>query len=104
MLKTTESAIVHLVGACRRRPYLTIVLSLLLALLGAVYTYQNIAINTDTEQLISPKLPWRQRDIAYDAAFPQQASTLLVVVDGATPEIAASAAGTLADALAQTQG
>src|SRR5271165_3021847 len=104
MLKTTESAIVHLVSACRRRPYLTIVLSLLLALLGAVYTYQNIAINTDTDQLISSKLPWRQRDIAYDAAFPQQANTLLVVVDGATPEIAASAAGTLADALAQTQG
>ncbi|HTO79616.1 MAG TPA: MMPL family transporter, partial [Methylocystis sp.] len=104
MLATTESAIVALVGACRRRPYLTIVLSLLAALLAAVYTYQNIAINTDTEQLISPSLPWRQRDIAFDKAFPQQANTLLVVVDGATPERADSAAAALTAALAQTQG
>ncbi len=104
MLATTETAIVALVGACRRRPYLTIVLSLLVALLSAVYTYENIAINTETDQLISSRLPWRQRDIAYDAAFPQQANTLLVVVDGATPELAASAAGTLAAALAKTQG
>ncbi len=104
MLQTTEAAIVALVGACRRRPYLTIALSLFVALLSAVYTYQNIAINTDTDQLISAKLPWRQRDIAYDAAFPQQANTLLVVVDGATPELAERAAGALASALAKTQG
>ncbi len=104
MLATTETAIVNLVSACRRRPILTILVSLILAALSAAYTYQNIAINTDTDQLISAKLPWRQRDIAYDAAFPQQANTLLVVVDGATPELAESAAGTLAAALAKTQG
>ncbi len=104
MLETTETAIVKLVNACCRRPVLTLVLATILTCLGAAYTYQNIAINTDTDQLISAKLPWRQRDIAYDAAFPQQASTLLVVVDGATPEIAESAAGALASALAKTQG
>ena len=104
MLATTESAIVHLVSVCCRRPLLTILLAAILTFFGAAYTYKNIAINTDTEQLISSKLPWRQRDIAYDAAFPQQASTLLVVVDGATPEMAASAAETLAAALAKTQG
>ena len=104
MLETTESAIVKLVNLCCRRPILTLVLAATLTCLSAIYTYENIAINTDTDQLISAKLPWRQRDIAYDAAFPQQASTLLVVVDGATPEIAESAAGALASALAKTQG
>ncbi|ARN82063.1 MMPL family transporter [Methylocystis bryophila] len=104
MLQSTESAIVALVGACRRRPYLTIVVSLLVALLAGSYAYQNIAINTDTDQLISSKLPWRQHEIAFDAAFPQQDKTLLVVVDGATPELAESAAGRLAAALAKTQG
>ena len=104
MLETTKSAIVKLVNACRRRPLVTIVLATILTCLGVAYTYQNIAINTDTDQLISAKLPWRQRDIAYDAAFPQQASTLLVVVDGATPEIAEGATNALASALAKTQG
>ncbi|MFY9658266.1 MAG: MMPL family transporter [Methylocystis sp.] len=104
MLETTESAIVNLANACCRRPLLTIGLAAVLTCLAVAYTHQNIAINTDTEQLISAKLPWRQRDIAYDAAFPQQANTLLVVVDGATPELAESAAGALASALAKTEG
>jgi uncharacterized protein len=104
MLATTESAIVTLVSLCCRRPILTIVLAAILTFFGAAYTYQNIAINTDTDQLISAKLPWRQSELAFDAAFPQQDKTLLVVVDGATPEIAESAAGTLAAGLAKTQG
>lgn len=104
MLETIESAIVNLVGACCRRPLLTIVISLFLALVGAIYTYENITINTDTGQLIPSNLPWRQREIAFDAAFPQQVNTLLVVVDGATPELAASAAAKLATQLSKTPG
>jgi len=74
----------------------------MMALVGVVYTHENVAINTDTSQLISSRLPWRQRELRFDAAFPQQVDTLLVVVDGATPELADSAAKTLAAALAKT--
>jgi hypothetical protein len=71
-----------------------------LATLGAVlFTYENFAINTDTSEFISSKLPWRQREIQLDAAFPQQVDTLLVVVDGKTPELAADAADRLGAAL-----
>jgi hopanoid biosynthesis associated RND transporter like protein HpnN len=71
-----------------------------LATLGAVlFTYENFAINTDTSEFISSKLPWRQREIQLDAAFPLQVDTLLVVVDGKTPELAADAADRLGAAL-----
>jgi predicted RND superfamily exporter protein len=65
-----------------------------LATLAAVlFTYEKFAINTDTSEFISSKLPWRQREIQLDAAFPQQVDTLLVVVDGKTPELAGRCRG-----------
>jgi uncharacterized protein len=102
MFESIESMIVSLVRVCCRRSGFTVVLASMMALVGVVYTHENIAINTDTSQLISSRLPWRQRELRFDAAFPQQVDTLLVVVDGATPELADSAAKTLAAALAKT--
>ena len=52
----------------------------------------NFALNTDITTLISPKLEWRQREIAYLKAFPGQATTILAVIDGPTPELAEDAA------------
>jgi hopanoid biosynthesis associated RND transporter like protein HpnN len=73
----------------------------LLLTVGAIlFTVDNFAIHTDTSQLISPRLPWRQRELQLDAAFPQQVDTLLVVVDGATPELADAGAKRLTAALA----
>ena len=60
-----------------------------------------MAIDTDSSKLFSPSLPWRQREIAYDAAFPHQARLIAVIVDGNTPELAESAASALAQRLAQ---
>ncbi len=57
-------------------------------------------MTTDTEQLISAKLPWRQNGIAFAQAFPQQGNVIAVVVDAKTPELAESAAQTLAERLA----
>ncbi len=56
-------------------------------------------MTTDTAELISTDLEWRQREIAYDAAFPQQEDLVVAVVDGATAEIAESAAARLTEAL-----
>ena len=49
-------------------------------------------MNTDSEQLIDAKVGWRMRQARFDAAFPQQTNLTLVVIDGATPELAGSAA------------
>src|ERR1700749_4732280 len=59
----------------------------------------NFRMTTDTAQLISPKVGWRQNEQALDRAFPQNGDQTVVVVDGKTPELADAAAGRLADAL-----
>ena len=53
-------------------------------------------MTTDTETLLSAKLPWRVRQAAFDKAFPSAGSSLVVVVDGRTPELSEEAAATLA--------
>jgi uncharacterized protein len=95
-----ETAVLKIFRICCVRPALTLILYLLLTLVAVLFTYENFAIHTDTSQLISSRLPWRQRELQLDAAFPQQVDTLLVVVDGASPELANSGAKNLAAALA----
>jgi len=94
-----ETAISRVVRACCRRPFLVLAVAALATLAAVLFTYEKFAINTDTSEFISSKLPWRQREIQLDAAFPQQVDTLLVVVDGKTPELAADAADKLGSAL-----
>lgn len=77
------------------------VVALLIAALAAGdYVSGHFAMNTSTEDLISPQTLWRKREAVYDAAFPQQNQLIDVVVDGATAERADWGAQELADALA----
>ena len=79
-----------------------IVLALAVALTGAALAYsaRHFAMSTDTADLISTKLEWRQKELAYEAAFPQLQKVTIVVIDGATPELADDAAVRLSAALA----
>ena len=95
-----ESAIFRIFRLCTARPVLTLVIYLMVTVAAVLFTTENFAIHTDTSQLISSRLPWRQRELELDAAFPQQVSTLLVVIDGTTPELADDGAKRLAVALA----
>ena len=54
-----------------------------------------LSIDTDTDRLLSEKLPWRQREIAFDKEFPQNSALIAVVVAGSTPEQAESATAAL---------
>jgi hopanoid biosynthesis associated RND transporter like protein HpnN len=75
-------------------------MGLLLAAGSVDYCMGHFALTADTNQLLSPDLPWRKTEAAYNKAFPQTAGVTAVVVDGATPEIAGAAAERLAGALA----
>jgi uncharacterized protein len=97
-----EAVVVNVVKACCWRPGLTLLVATVISFGAVSYTYEKFAINTDNSQLISSKLPWRQRELQLDAAFPQQVDTLLVVVDGATPEQASGATKSLTAALAKS--
>ena len=67
---------------------------------GAIdYGRRHFAIDTDTSQLISAALPWRQRELQLDAAFPQRTDTIVIVVDGLTPDLADVSARALAEEL-----
>ena len=70
-------------------------LALTLAAISAWFVNSHFAMNTDSEKLISADVGWRQREIKFDALFPQQTNLILVVIDGATPELAEAAAAGL---------
>ncbi|HVV64728.1 MAG TPA: MMPL family transporter [Rhizomicrobium sp.] len=68
----------------------------LAALAAGLYTAQHFNMNTNSETLISPELDWRKREARFDTLFPQQNNLILVVLDGATPELAERAQRLLA--------
>jgi uncharacterized protein len=90
-----RSTIANIVGACIRFPWLVIAAFVLVGIASGIYAAQNFAINTSVENLISPDLEWRQREIVFEKAFPGRYDTIQVVVDAPTPELASQAAAAL---------
>ena len=97
-----ESIIAGCTRVCCRVPWLVILIALIATAGAGEYARRHFAIDTDTSQLISSGLPWRQRELQLDAAFPQRTDTIVVVVDGPTPELADASARALAEELAKT--
>ncbi|HEY8610114.1 MAG TPA: MMPL family transporter, partial [Roseomonas sp.] len=98
-MTTKTSLIGRVVAFSAARPWTVLVLGLVLAAAALFYTTRHFAMTTDTAELISTDLEWRQREIAYDAGFPQQEDLVVAVIDGVTPELAEAAAARLAAAL-----
>jgi len=96
MLKNTLAVVAT---ACTSRAWSVIVIALSLATLSSVYVIDHFAINTDINKLISPDLPWRQREIAFSRAFPQGVGVIVAVVEAPTAELASQASGVLAQQL-----
>ena len=94
------TAIGRLVSSSLPRAWQVIAASLVLALVAAIYAAGHFKMTTDTAQLISADVAWRQHEIAFDNAFPQLKDSIIVVVDGKTPELAERGAAELADKLA----
>ncbi len=85
----------RLVALACRRPWAVLGAALLLTIASLVFAGQHFTMTTDATALISPKVDWRVNERRMDAAFPQNGDTLLVVIDGATPEIAEASAAAL---------
>src|ERR1700724_2271387 len=88
-----NSAIIRIVDFCVQRRWQVVVFGILLAVASAIYDVRRFSITTDTDSLISQKLPWHQRQAPLSRAFPQQG--ILVVVTAATPENAEQATNAL---------
>ena len=85
----------------RRLAWLVVVGSVAVSAVAVVYLAGNIRINTDTDDMLSPDLPFRRHSEAFDKAFPQFSDNLLVVIDGQTPDLADDVARALAMRLRQ---
>jgi uncharacterized protein len=94
-----NSAIVRTVEFCTRHIWGVIIVALILAGVSGTYTVRHFAIDTNVNNLISRDLPWRKRELEYQAAFPQNTKLILVVVEGPTPEQTAAATRALAQGL-----
>jgi uncharacterized protein len=87
------------VAYCVRYPAWVIAAALVLAALSTTYTARHFAIDTDINNLISDRLPWRHNEIAFQQAFPQTVELILVDVAAPSPEAAKSAAREVLQAL-----
>ena len=98
-MSTRASLIGRVVATSTRHPLIVLLLAVVLTGAALVYTAQHFAMTADTTDLISRKLEWRQRELAFEAAFPQLQNLTMVVVDGATPELTDAATRRLTAAL-----
>ena len=87
------------VGAVGRHAKTVLVVSLAVTALSVAAVAEWLGINTDTTDMLSPDLPFRVNSRAMDAAFPQFSDSLLIVIDGDTPDQADDAARALAQSL-----
>ena len=85
-------------------PLEIVIAFVILAAASGLYVAQHFAIDTDVNALISADLPWRQRELGYESAFPQSTQEILAVVDAHAPELAGAAAAALTEQLSQDDG
>ncbi len=85
----------------RRRAAWVLASTAIVTAAAAYHTATELAIDTDTSSMISPELPFRRHAEAFMRAFPQFADSIVVVVEGETPDLAEDAAIDLLGALAR---
>src|SRR6201994_314112 len=94
-----NSVVVRIVDFSARRRELVLIAGFLLTIAAASYDAARFSITTDTQNLISRDLPWRQRQAALSSAFPPK--DISVGVTASTPENAQQATNALQRDLSQ---
>jgi uncharacterized protein len=99
-MKTITALVVRAVGFCTQNAWSVIALSILLAVASSWYAATHFKMTTDVNQLISSNIPWRQREAAFEKAFPQF-ELIVAVVQAPTPELVEAATSALVSRLSQ---
>ena len=92
------SIIVRIVEFCIRRAWMVVGVALLIAIGSSVYTASHFRLNSDVGAMLSDKLDWSKRDIAFENAF-GRFGIIDVVVAAPTPELTGAATVELTQAL-----
>ncbi|HEX7760862.1 MAG TPA: MMPL family transporter [Caulobacteraceae bacterium] len=97
--ETRASLFGRWVAFCADHALTVSLIVLVLGVVAAVYAVGHFAMSTNTDELISKALPWRQQEAAFDKAFPQNTAQIVIVIDGKTPELAEQATNALTEKL-----
>ena len=89
----------RLAALATRRPWTVAGLGLALAVAALVWVLTHFAMTTDTDQLLSAGLAYRQGEAAFDKLFNPEGDRIVIVVDGRTPELAEAAAAAISTKL-----
>src|SRR6185437_10187094 len=89
----------RVVRFCSRHALAVVAICVIVCSAAAFYALTHFAMDNNSEDLLSTSLSWRQTELAYDAAFPQENNLTLVTIDGVTAERAEQAAAALTAAL-----
>ena len=99
-MKTLTAFVVRTIAFCIHFPWWVIVGAIVLAAVSTWYAASHFSMTTDINQLISSNSPSRQRELAFEKAFPQFDS-IIAVIDAPTPELVEQATGALVARLSQ---
>lgn len=75
-----------------RFPWLLILFTFALCSGSLYYTVNNLGVNTNTAEMLSPDLPFQKNRQRIETEFPQDAGVIILVVDALTPEETSQAA------------
>ncbi len=98
-----QELIARIVSLCARRAVPAIAVWLLASAAAIGFVATHFAIDTDSSHLLPADLPWRQREVEFDKAFPHRSLVIAIVIDARTPELADRAAAALTQRLAGDQ-
>src|SRR5208282_1029498 len=99
-MKMITALVVRAIDFCGQYAWPVFAAALLLAVASSWYAATHFSMTTDINQLISTNIPWRQREAAFEKAFPQY-ELLDAVIDAPTPELADAATDALVQRLSQ---
>ena len=92
------------VGFVGHHAPLVLLITFLVTVGVLAFTVGHFRIDMDMSNMISEKLPYRKLDKELDRAFPQLGNTILVVLDGDTPEATRAYAKMLVERLDKEKG
>jgi hypothetical protein len=102
-MKSITAIVVRAIEICARFAWPVIGAAILLTVASSWYAATHFSITTDIDKLISPNIPWREREAAFEKAFPQY-ELIVGVIDAPTPELADEATAALVQRLTAQKG
>src|ERR1700752_85791 len=99
-MKTITAFVVRAIDFCMHHAWPVIAVALILTVASSWYAATHFSMTTDINKLISTDMPWRQREMAFERAFPQY-ELIVAVIEAPTPELVAKASDALTERLLQ---